>query len=51
VAAMFHVVGFDDKKGMTGLRVYPQHVRLWHMKKKDSMLFFDFVVNSESSKL
>jgi hypothetical protein len=39
VAAMFFVVGFDDKKATTGLRVYPQHVRLWHMKKKDSMLF------------
>jgi hypothetical protein len=48
VAATFHVAGFDDKKGTTGLRVYPQHVRLWHMKKKDSMLLFDFVVNSES---
>jgi hypothetical protein len=39
VAVTFHVEGFDDKKGTTGLRVYPQHVRLWHMKKKDSMLF------------
>jgi hypothetical protein len=32
VAATFHVAGFDDKKGTTVLRVYPQHVRLWHMK-------------------
>jgi hypothetical protein len=39
VAATFHVAGFDDKKGTTGLQVYPQHVRLWHVKKKDSMLF------------
>jgi hypothetical protein len=39
MAAPFHVAGFEDKKGMTGLRVYPQHVRLWHIKKKDSMLF------------
>jgi hypothetical protein len=39
VAATFHVAGFVDKKGTTGLRVYPQHVRLWRMKKKDSMLF------------
>jgi hypothetical protein len=39
VAATFHVAGFNDKKGMTGLGVYPQHARLWHMKKKDSMLF------------
>jgi hypothetical protein len=38
MAATFYVAGFDDKKGTTGLRVYPQHVRLWHMKK-DSMLF------------
>jgi hypothetical protein len=38
VAATFHVAGFDDKKGTTGLEVSPQHVRLWHMKK-DSMLF------------
>jgi hypothetical protein len=51
VAATFHVAGFDVKKGATGLRVYPQHIRLWHMKKKDSMLVFDFVVNSESSML
>jgi hypothetical protein len=29
---------FDVKKGTTGLRVYPQHVRMWHMKKKDPML-------------
>jgi hypothetical protein len=39
VAATFRVAGFDDKKGTIGLQVYLQHVRLWHMKKKDSMLF------------
>jgi hypothetical protein len=39
MAATFHVAGFDDKKGTAGLRVYQQHVHLWHMKKKDSMLF------------
>jgi hypothetical protein len=39
MAATFHVADFDDKQDTAGLRVYPQHVRLWHMKKKDSMLF------------
>jgi hypothetical protein len=34
---MFHVAGFDDKKGTTGLQVYPQHARPWHMKTKDLM--------------
>jgi hypothetical protein len=48
VAATFHVAGFDDKKGTTGLRVYPQHDRLWHMKTKGLHAIFYFVVNSES---
>jgi hypothetical protein len=44
---MFHVAGFDDKKGMTGLQVSAACSPVAH-EEEALHVIFEFVVNSDS---
>jgi hypothetical protein len=49
VAATFHVAGFDDKKGTTGLRVFLSAACLPVAHEDEGLhAIYDFVVNSDS---